>query len=251
MRLPTWTQSSFAALRRILPAQKIGRAVDVICGIDSHNDTPDTRRIHHLLGMAIGSAIFICLFFAYHYQRSVGKVDINLLVMLGAAVWSLVNLVMLAQRRSLRTTVLLFLGMAYVMLTYLNYHNGGLDAPAISFYFALPLFATFLLGTRDGVAITSLISTTFVVFFAMAESGFVFPRALPEEVVQWFRLLSLASVLGYIAMIAWFFEMLRRTSMQQVNSTMDQLKLLNQELIQARDDAHAAAQAKSAFRLTA
>ncbi|MEZ4636027.1 MAG: hypothetical protein R2856_13870 [Caldilineaceae bacterium] len=89
-----------------------------------------------------------------------------------------------------------------------------------------------------------------MVFFAMAESGFVFPRALPEEVVQWFRLLSLASVLGYIAMIAWFFEMLRRTSMQQVNSTMDQLKLLNQELIQARDDAHAAAQAKSAFRLT-
>ncbi|MEZ4636025.1 MAG: hypothetical protein R2856_13860 [Caldilineaceae bacterium] len=60
VRLPTWTQSSFAALRRILPAQKIGRAVDVICGIDSHNDTPDTRRIHHLLGMAIGSAIFIC-----------------------------------------------------------------------------------------------------------------------------------------------------------------------------------------------
>lgn len=235
------------AQQKVKQREQIQRTLDRICGIDHAVDSLDKRRTHRMLGLTIVISVLLCFVFAFQIYLNLGYLEVNVLVMVVIAISSLLNLAALAWRRNLRQTIVVFLVMSYVLLTFLHYNNGGLDATGIAFYLVLPIFAMFLLGTRPAIVVTAVITLTLLVFFAMEQSGFVFPRILDEEPTRRLWLLSQISVLGYITIIAWFFEVSRRTSFEQMNSTLDQLTLLNQELTQARDDAQAAAQAKSAF----
>src|SRR5438093_3146421 len=121
--------------------------------------------------------------------------------------------------------------------------QGGLRAPAVTWFGAVPAIAVLVAGGRSGAAWGGVMAGAVAALFGLDRLG-VLPA--PPLAADTFSLVRLTAVGGSVLVsssLAFLYESLK-------NEALESLETTNRQLAAARDDAEAGARTKSAFLAT-
>jgi len=120
-----------------------------------------------------------------------------------------------------------------LVLGFMAWHNGGLQAGALPWTLTLPIIGAFLVGPRFGAALGIGVTAEILFFYLAAREGFVFPQPFAGPEMERWRALGFTSVAIFLTVLAWMYETSR--------------DMAHQELVEARERAERAAWAKDRF----
>lgn len=204
------------------------------------------RRVRLLVAIAFG----LCLFafpLAVQLYATVGGINPTIVTFIVGSVAMAANPFILRRTGSLDLAATLVCTELIVILGIQTFFNGGIASASLVWLTTVPLLAMVLLGPRASGVCALAVTVQAVGFYAAGEAGFVFPQPLSDDQMTWWHMAGLATVPLFVALVAGIGESARHAAQQRSQAAVDELREANEDLREARDRAHAAAEAKSAF----
>ncbi len=119
-------------------------------------------------------------------------------------------------------------GLLFVLLAFLSIYAGGLDAPGLAWFIAVPMLAMGITGSDAGV-LWALVVVGFLSSLGIATDQNLLHASHVEPLE--FRLVQYAALLGITAIVVLFMRMVDATRQQ----ALDEAELSNHQLANARD----------------
>ncbi len=212
---------------------RLPQIADSICGIDPAVDSPEKKRKHYLMTGALATGVLSCLIFSYQFAAVTGWLNYNVVILLIVGLAEFGAIIALGLGKDIRYIGAIVSVCGYLSLTFFAYQTGGFEASNIVFYLILPVFMMFIIGSKATLVFSAVIGLTITVFYSLDQSGYIFPQIIPAADQDQLRFVTYLATLGNLVFISWLYEASRQSSLAQVAV--------------ARDEAQAAARAKSEF----
>ena len=208
----------------------------------------EVRRVRILMICSLVISVLV-LFFFERVCRSQGQMTPTAWVFIAGLLVMPTNLVLQRALGPSRLPDILFVLELIVLLAAISYYNGGVSA-AMWWNAAIPLLASFLVGSRFGLLCAALIMSEIALFAACVAAGYPFPHPPSQHQGDSFSAFGAASLVGFVSFTGWLYERERKRFNARIEQAIGELRATNAELVDARDAAEAASLAKSEFLAT-
>ena len=133
-------------------------------------------------------------------------------------------------------------------ITWGNLFCGGIEAPTLPWFLTIPLLSFFYLGSAPEIRllVLAMFSVNIVSFYLLTIGVSFQESSISESALQFLGIVSTLAAAAYVAMMALFYAK-ALASQAELESEMDELSEVSQELRQATLAAERAGAAKSAF----
>ncbi len=207
-------------------------------GIDPATAEPiRLRRIRVVNGATVGFFVIAIPFVVQYWRMGVPYMSLAIIAtMLGG----LINLRLLRKTRNPDLCGYFVTTLIYLLLIISNCSSGGFYDPNYSWLYVIPLAGLVAVDLRAGWVWTGVIVLTTLVFWGLAESGFVVPDVIPADRHAIQSLLNRLTAIVAIGMLATCFVLIQRHTERTLGA---EVKIRQR----AERDARAANLAKSEF----
>jgi PAS domain S-box-containing protein len=170
----------------------------------------DRRRARVLVGGAMAGAL-LCLLFTVH-RFADAATGLRLLTPIASGLGLAAIPVLLRVTKRIRPATLPALVLLVVMITADGWYHGGIGAPSFFGALAIPLMATFFLGTTCGVIFGIATATAVTGVYVFGRLGYDTPLPPPSDQMQLMYLIATVSMIGFVTGLAILFERQRKNT---------------------------------------
>jgi len=179
--------------------------------------------------LAVASCLITCAFGPLYagIHMACGDATPAYAILIAALLGTLIP-ARLRRTRSITGAGHLACGLLFALLAFLSIYAGGLDAPGLAWFIAVPMLALGITG-RDAGVLWALVVVVFLSSLGIATDHNLLPVSNVGELE--FRLVQYAALLGITAIVVLFMRMVDATRQQ----ALDEAESSNRQLANARD----------------